>query len=305
MILMASLNVLVALSLILEAGVYAVPLGEPSPSVGLAGNPIWSYEGINGPAFWHEVFPTCGGNSQSPVDLKIENTTHWSGRRPFTFERYDVSPPSVTMKNNGHTVVTTWTTKDMNKLPFIKGGGLEGEYVFSNFHFHWGSDDSKGSEHTFDGDRYAAEIHLVHFKKDYGTLANALKHKDGLVVLGVMVEADDSDNERLQSVVDALEEVVELGMEFHPDYSIPLDALLPEEEDRHTFFRYQGSLTTPTCNEVVTWILFQTPISLSSSQLAQFRTLIGQDGLHHLQDNFRPIQPLNGREVVFVDTGNY
>lgn len=62
--------------------------------------------------------------------------------------------------------------------------------------------------------RYAAEIHLVHFKKDYGTLANALKHKDGLVVLGVMVEADDSDNESLQSVVDALEEVVELGEFF-------------------------------------------------------------------------------------------
>lgn len=34
------------------------------------------------------------------------------------------------------------------------------------------------------------------------------------MVLGVMVEADDSDNERLQSVVDALEEVVELGEFF-------------------------------------------------------------------------------------------
>ncbi|XP_037777682.1 carbonic anhydrase 3-like isoform X1 [Penaeus monodon] len=302
---MASLNVLLTLALILEVWVYAIPLGEPSPSGGLAGNPVWSYEGNSGPAFWHEAFPRCGGENQSPVDLKIEDTTHWSGRLPFTFGRYNVSPPDVTVKNNGHTVVATWTTKDMDKLPFIKGGGLEGVYVFSNFHFHWGSDDSKGSEHTFDGDRYAAELHLVHFKKDYGTLSKALKHKDGVVVLGVMVEADDNDNERLQPFVDALEEVVELGTEFHPDYNIPLDALLPEEEDRHLFFRYQGSLTTPLCNEVVTWTLFQTPIALSSNQLAQFRALIGHDGLHHLQDNFRPVQPLNGREVAFVDTGSY
>ncbi|XP_063586969.1 carbonic anhydrase 3-like [Penaeus indicus] len=148
---------------------------------------------------------------------------------------------------------------------------------------------------------YAAELHLVHFKKDYGTLAKALKHKDGVVVLGVMVEADDNDNERLQPFVDALEEVVELGTEFHPDYNIPLDALLPEEEDRHLFFRYQGSLTTPLCNEVVTWTLFQTPIALSSNQLAQFRALISHDGRHRLQDNFRPVQPLNGREVDNTD----
>lgn len=55
-------------------------------------------------------------------------------------------------------VVASWTTKDMKKLPFISGGGLEGKYVFSNFHFHWGSDDSKGSEHTFDGDRLVRHI---------------------------------------------------------------------------------------------------------------------------------------------------
>ncbi|XP_042864347.1 carbonic anhydrase 3-like isoform X2 [Penaeus japonicus] len=300
---MALLNILLTLPLLLELRVHAIPLGEPSPSGGLAGDPIWSYEGNNGPAFWREVFPTCGGKNQSPVDLSKVNATYQLSRQPIVFKRYDTSPPDMTVKNNGHTVVASWTTKDMKKLPFISGGGLEGKYVFSNFHFHWGSDDSKGSEHTFDGDRFAAELHLVHFKEDYGTLEKALKHKDGLAVLGVMIEAEESDNESLQPFVETLEEVIELGTEFHPDDKIPLSALLPEEEDRHFFFRYQGSLTTPTCNEVVTWTVFQKPIALSSSQLDKFRSLIGHDGLHPLQDNFRPVQPLNDREVTFIETG--
>ena len=34
---------------------------------------------------------------------------------------------------------------------------------------------------------------------------------------------------------------------------------------------YDGSLTTPGCNEVVHWINFLTPIKISASQLAMFR----------------------------------
>ena len=37
---------------------------------------------------------------------------------------------------------------------------LEGEYHLGQFHFHWGSAEDKGSEHTIDGKRYFAEVHL-------------------------------------------------------------------------------------------------------------------------------------------------
>lgn len=32
-------------------------------------------------------------------------------------------------------------------------------YQFLQFHLHWGSDNSKGSEHTIDGKKYPAEVH--------------------------------------------------------------------------------------------------------------------------------------------------
>ena len=37
---------------------------------------------------------------------------------------------------------------------------LEGDYHLGQFHFHWGSAMDKGSEHTVDGRRYFAELHL-------------------------------------------------------------------------------------------------------------------------------------------------
>ena len=38
----------------------------------------------------------------------------------------------------------------------------------------------------------------------------------------------------------------------------PLD-LLPKDKDMYT---YQGSLTTPPCNEVVQWLIFRQTVSL-------------------------------------------
>ena len=40
----------------------------------------------------------------------------------------------------------------------VAGGGLDGRYYAAQFHFHWGSNDSVGSEHIVDGINYPAEV---------------------------------------------------------------------------------------------------------------------------------------------------
>ena len=57
---------------------------------------------------------------------------------------------------------------------------------------------------------------------------------------------------------------------------------LPDSE----YVNYAGSLTTPTCNEAVRWILFKQPIQISASQMEAFRALKDKGDMP-IVDNYR------------------
>ena len=40
--------------------------------------------------------------------------------------------------------------------PSFTGGGFNDTYVYQQLHFHWGANDSVGSEHTVNGKSYFA-----------------------------------------------------------------------------------------------------------------------------------------------------
>lgn len=77
-------------------------------------------------------------------------------------------------------------TTNSKITPLLSGGPLKGVYEFAQLHFHWGDDDSHGSEDEIDGKSYAMELHLVFFKKEYLNSTAALDHSDGLCVLGTI-----------------------------------------------------------------------------------------------------------------------
>ena len=78
----------------------------------------------------------------------------------------------------------------MNQNFSFTGGYLENEYTLAQFHCHWGDEFRGGSEHTLNGQRYFAEVHLVHYKTEYGGLNDdSLGNGDGLAVLGYFIDA--------------------------------------------------------------------------------------------------------------------
>ena len=64
-----------------------------------------------------------------------------------------------------------------------------------------------------------------------------------------------------------------------------------------SYYYYEGSLTTPNCNEVVQWFLLEETISIPSAYLAQLREVEENEEGDRLTFNYRSTQDLAGRQV--------
>jgi hypothetical protein len=63
-----------------------------------------------------------------------------------------------------------------------------------------------------------------------------------------------------------LPQVKQPNSQVHLEHGVTLLSLLPNL--KHLYFTYHGSLTTPPCLEVVTWIDFKQPVLLSYNQVS-------------------------------------
>lgn len=219
--------------------------------------PHWGYEGEEGAAHWgmrSSTYMACeAGSHQSPINISMPSHAQQQERLIFQYQS-----GLVRALDNGHTIQVS--------VPSGNELHLNGRtYFLRQFHFH------DPSEHHVDGLTYPMEIHLVHQNQ-----------KGHVVVIGVLVEAGPP-NQFLGELWAMLPmKVGELGSEhpFNPQDLIPSNS-------HH--FSYHGSLTTPPCTEGVHWIVLRDPISMSTQQIAQFTSIIGQ--------NARSIQPLHGRRI--------
>ena len=64
-----------------------------------------------------------------------------------------------------------------------------------------------------------------------------------------------------------------------------------------SYYYYEGSLTTPTCDQVVQWFLLKETISIPSAYLMQLREVEENKQGDLLTFNYRDTQDLNGRQV--------
>lgn len=247
----------------------------------------WDYVvgGPKGPGNWSG---TCKpGKKQSPINIKMAET-EYANMDPFKLTNYDKMPTAnYTLKNNGHTLQVDFSEKFFN----VSGGGLKGVYTTVQYHLHWGSDKSQGSEHTMDNKAYPAEIHFVSYNTKYPNIGAAVDKSDGLAVLGVFIEVGGSDNPAYGFLKYAKNVITESTMNIMP---FKLKPALPETLGK--FFRYSGSLTTPGCNEVVTWTVFKDSVKISEDQMKYLRMLKFKDN-STMVDNYRPVQDLYGRAV--------
>lgn len=58
-------------------------------------------------------------------------------------------------------ILVKWELESGENL-VVGGGGLTADYDLVQFHIHWGTDNSKGSEHTLNGRSFPMEVCIVY-----------------------------------------------------------------------------------------------------------------------------------------------
>ena len=222
------------------------------------GLPHWGYGAHDGPQVWGELSRQYALCALGQCQSPIDLSNATPAPPPGLVFRY--RPMPVAIVHNGHTVEVASTNEN-----WIEVEGARYELI--QFHFH------TPGEHTMAGDSFDMEVHLVH-RNDEGVLA----------VVGVLVRRGGE-----HAVLDVLAGVLPRPGESHALADLEIDASGVLPETRRSF-RYEGSLTTPPCSEGVQWFVFETPIEVSDAGLTAFEAALGK--------NSRPVQPLNGRELL-------
>ncbi|XP_067935222.1 carbonic anhydrase-like [Watersipora subatra] len=260
----------------------------------------WNYDrddADDGPSSWGKSFHECNENKNSPINFVTKDA---AVREP--------EPWSLT----GWDKATLWTLKDKNyTLEFgleevdsiVTSGGDLGTYHVEQFHAHWGSTNQVGSEHQLNGKKFPMEVHFVHKRNDFASVTKAAKSgdDDAIAAVGFFFVIQPEDNPALDTMIQGIQQLRTDRSYEKANYQLNALTDFTEASMNGNFYRYYGGLTTPGCNQVVKWTVFETPIGISAAQMQTIR-----DGVSNSYgtEYYRPVQALGARPVTLYDV-NY
>ena len=224
------------------------------------------------------------GSFQSPVNIRTEDLRQDSR----TTDLYLDWPQSLrgSLKNNGHTVKFT---PDSSQPTAYTNTHL-GQYKLLQMHMHWGENNEVGSEHRINGEQASLEIHFVHERvSEHGS-----KWQKNAVIAVMADAGSESDSSVFNSL--PLRDV----MNYNAIKTIPslqIHQFFPVDR---SYYYYEGSLTTPGCDQTVNWFILKDRIIVPRSFLVQLRNLKDSHG-NKLEFNYRDPQQLYCRYVYEHD----
>lgn len=224
--------------------------------------PDWSYSGERGPEHWGTLSPAYAACAEGELQSPIDIRD----AQPMPFE-------PLVFQYRSQPMVAEF---DGRLLRLLSPSGselrLRGErFALEEVHFH------VPGEHQIKGVSADGEIHFVH----RGRAGRQL-------IVAVRVIAGRRPNTVLARVLDDLpaspgDRVRRGQVGINPLFLLPADK---------SHFTYTGSMDTPPCSEPVTWMVMAQPLELEAGQVRKLARLTGS--------NARPVQPLNGRGVLYM-----
>ncbi|KAJ1488382.1 alpha carbonic anhydrase, partial [Baffinella frigidus] len=285
-------HVLVALALVASAAAQF-----PGARRATAGE--WNYDdadATSGPVHWAEICSNqAGAGQQSPVHLC--GATKWGAAAPtIVFTGYDTNMDFEIMNPNkrlgGAQIVAPAglsLTADGLAEKVGRATALVAGYTLVQAHFHW------CAEHHIEGRQPTLEVHFVHMDSKFADLTAALGsgEKSALLVVGQFYEVFTSESPALTTIAVGLKDMARRA--GSATKTIKAAELI---DTTGGYYSYGGSLTTPTCNAVVTWVVMANSLPITQKSLDMFLAIKQEAGdLTRIHGNARPLQALGSRTV--------
>ena len=271
----------------------------------------WSYENQDK---WRTLSDTCTkGERQSPIALSLEDSVTSPGLRndKLQFNNYDKRIGGK-LVNTGQAVV--WNVDilaDKNSAPNISGCGLLNFYILGQIVFKTSPparnafvECCSGSEHIVEFKRYPMEVQFVHYNSNYDKMEDAVRKSDGLAIISFLFQrTSETSSVEFTPIVKALPTISTPLVRSAELPMIP-DRLVPSfAKDSGIFFRYQGSLTAPPCEESVKWTVYRNIGKINMEDLKRFWFDVERifasnlTNINEPRRSYRNIQARNKRQI--------
>ncbi|TKR65143.1 hypothetical protein L596_025593 [Steinernema carpocapsae] len=261
----------------------------------------WIYDNdlFGGPDFWGLVdkhWTLCSkGKLQSPISIESSRLAFDPNLKPLQFDNVTVISK---LRNLGQFPVVTIDSNDFRwPSPNASSGPLRPyRYRLDHIQFHFGRDGKMGSEHALDSNRFPMEIQFMGINTDlYANYSMASKAPHGLMGISIMVEIGPETNEELLKITMATASVIFKGQQADILDLKPW-RLMPKTEE---YVTYEGSTTSPGCDETVKWIVFNKPIYIMMGHFQSWNELqqtpTQEQEPRFTSPNARNLQELNQR----------
>jgi len=259
----------------------------------------WGYQLHNGPNTWVDSYPTCNGQMQSPVALPLVYRNDSFIRRLGMYQ-YELVRPLTLINDEERYSISVRYEDDGQKPPEIGGSFYSPERRFNldRISFRVGPDSSEGAEHSVGNRKLPGEMQLYHYDNKFKNIEEALKVPGQVSVAVLLFEVSEDDNLNLDVLLSKLHLVngtkKAASMGSHNLEWIYPTTVTPLHECE--FFMYEGSTTTPPCQEGVVWHIYFDYVAISERQLEQLRSVVTPSGAP-MNKNNRFQMPLNTRQI--------
>ena len=241
------------------------------------GDSDWNFNNFY---LWRNSYPGCGGKFQSPINIDTS---------PEVMEECNIMC-QLDMRYKKSQCRVNYNEQNMITLEYEPGSYAkfnETPFQLTKIFIH------TPSMHTIDGERYDAEIIMLHSTDSSSSKSDNKTSLTGLMVCKLLNRRNNEFGNEQEFFNEFFFRIPKKPVDYYVDVPVSnewsAEKLLPVKNT--SFFMYDGSLPFPPCDENYKVIVFEEIGNIGNTNFDLLKENIGS--------NNRPTQPLNDRKLFY------